>query len=123
VLGYGTKEGGHMKAVSFIGSEDPPEYVTYYDGNFDEKKALSKIDEDNLESIADNLGVDYVHMTKTSDIDACLAKVRSGIESAPKEKSEESTEGYSDTYYFFVIPLLLLLMFDFIYYKRRGGQV
>ena len=123
VLGYGTKEGGHMKAVSFIGSEDPPEYVTYYDDNFDEKKALSKIDEDNLESIADNLGVDYVHMTKTSDIDACLAKVRSGIESAPKEKSEESTEGYSDTYYFFVIPLLLLLVFDFIYYKRRGGQV
>ncbi len=123
VLGYGTKGGGHMRAVSFIGSDDPPEYVTYYDDNFDEKKALSKIDEGNLKSIADHLGVDYVHMTKTSDIDACLAKVRKGIESAPKEKSEESTEGYSDTYYFFVIPLLLLLLFDFIYYKRRGGQV
>lgn len=123
VLGYGTKEGGQMRAVSYIGSEDPPEYVTYYDGNFDEKRALSKIDESNLKSIAENLGVDYVHMTKTSDIDACLAKVRKGIESAPKVKSEDSTEGYADTYYLFVIPLLLLLLFDFIYYKRRGGQV
>ncbi len=123
VLGYGTKEGGHMRAVSYIGSEDPPEYVTYYDDNFDERKALSKIDERNLEGIADNLGVDYVHMTKTSDIDACLAKVKQGMESAPKEKSEDSTEGYADTYYMFVLPLLLLLLFDFIYYKRRGGRV
>lgn len=123
VLGYGTKEGGAMRAVSYIGSEDAPEYVTYYDDDFNERKALSKIDEKNLKSIADNLGVDYVHMTKTSDIDSCLSKVRTGIESAPKEKSEESTEGYSDTYYLFVIPLLLLLVFDFIYYKRRGGQV
>lgn len=123
VLGYGTKEGGPMRAVSYIGSEDPAEYVTYYDDNFDERKALSKIDEGNLKSIADNLGVDYVHMTNSSDIDACLAKVRKGIEAAPKVKSEESTEGYEDIYYWFVIPLLLLLVFDFIYYKRRGGQV
>ncbi len=122
VLGYGTKEGGAMRAVSYIGSEDAPEYVTYYDDDFNERKALSKIDENNLNSIADNLGVDYVHMTETSDIDFCLSKIRQGIEAAPKVKSEEGTEGYSDTYYFFVIPLLLLLVFDFLYYKRRGGQ-
>ncbi len=122
VLGYGTKEGGPMRAVSYIGSEDAPEYVTYYDDDFNEQKALSKIDEDNLQSIAGDLGVEYVHVTKTSDMDKCLSKVRQGIEAAPKVKSEESTEGYADTYYLFVIPLLLLLVFDFIYYKRRGGR-
>ena len=121
VLGYGTKEGGAMRAVSYIGSEDAPEYVTYYDDNFDERKALSKIDEKNLQSIADNLGVDYVHMTEVSDIDRCLSKIRQGMEAAPKVKNEESLEGYADTYYFLVIPLLLLLIFDFLYYKRKGG--
>ncbi len=122
VLGYGTKEGGPMKAVAFIGSDDEPEYVTYYDDDFNEQKALSKIDEKNLKSMAEDIGVEYVHMTKTSDIDKVLAKARQGLESAPKVKNEESTEGYADTYYLFVIPLLLLLLFDFIYYKRRGGQ-
>lgn len=122
VLGYGTKEGGAMRAVAFIGSEDAPEYVTYYDDNFEERKALSRIDEKNLRSMAENLGVDYVHMTEVSQIDNCLAQIRRGIESAPKVKTSDTTEGYADIYYLFVIPLLGLLVFDFLYYKNRGGE-
>lgn len=122
VLGYGTTEGGPMRMVSYIGAEDEPEYITYYDDNFDERNALSVIDEKNLKSIAENIGIEYVHMTDTSKIDDCLARVKKGIESAPKEKASDTTEGYEDIYYLFVIPLLLLLVFDFLYYKRRGGM-
>ncbi|MBE5881933.1 MAG: VWA domain-containing protein [Lachnospiraceae bacterium] len=120
VLGYGTERGGPMRAVAFIGSEDAPEYITYYDDDFEEQNAVSKIDEDNLRSIADNLGLDYVHMKEQSEIDRCLQQVKQGIESAPKIAERDTLEGYSDTYYWFVIPLLILLGIDFIYYRKRN---
>ena len=121
VLGYGTKEGGPMKALPFIGSEEEPEYITYYDDDFEEQNAISKMDEDNLEEIAEMMGVDYVHMTEPSEVDDSLEKISRGIASAPKSKETDSTAGYADTYYWFVIPLLILLLFDFCYYKKRGN--
>ena len=60
VLGYGTSHGGQMH---------------YYDELYDEvvlvedkrtfpyEPAISCIDEDNLEQIADDLGIEYIHMT------------------------------------------------------------
>ncbi|MBQ8526850.1 MAG: VWA domain-containing protein [Lachnospiraceae bacterium] len=119
VLGYGTESGGRMRAVSFIGSEEEAEYLTYYDDDFEEKDALSKIDEGNLEKIAENLGVKYVHMTDASKIDDSLSDITRGIQNAPKSIETDSTEGYADIYYWFVLPLLLLLIFDFIYYRKR----
>lgn len=121
VLGYGTKQGGPMKALPFIGSEEEPEYITYYDDDFEEQNAISKLDEDNLQEIADMMGVDYVHMTETSEVDASLARIRRGIASAPKSMEKDSTDGYADTYYWFVLPLLALLVIDFCYYKKRGN--
>ncbi len=120
VLGYGTQEGGPMRAISFFGSEDEKEYLTYYDVDLGDQKSISKIDEANLKTIAGDMGVEYIHMTEPSQMDESLTKIRRGIETAPKEKKADSTEGYSDIYHWFVIPLLLLLVIDFIYYKRRG---
>lgn len=118
VLGYGTKSGGKMKAVAFTG-DDEAEYLTYYDENFDEKPALSKIDEDNLESIADDLGVSYVHMEKQSEIDDELKVILNNMKNASPNEEVTSTDGYADTYYIFVIPLLLLFIVDYIYYRRK----
>lgn len=118
VLGYGTLEGGPMKTVAFTGDEEEPEYLYYYEG-LDEIKAISKIDEDNLESIAYDLGVHYVHMTEQSQIDDVLESIQEDIKNSNQESTGKSTDGYSDTYYWFVIPLVLLLAIDFLYYKRK----
>ena len=118
VLGYGTKKGGKMKVGAFT-NDDEPEYLTYYDDDFDEQTALSKIDEDNLESIADDLGVSYVHMEKQSEIDDELKDILNNMKKASPDENIKSTDGYTDIYYIFVLPLLLLFIVDYIYYRRK----
>lgn len=119
VLGYGTKEGGPMKAVDFSFSDEPPEYLYYYDDNFDKQKAISKIDEDNLRSVASDLGVDYIHATKQSDLYDKISDIKKNISGEVAADNEDSRSGYSETYYYFVIPLAVLLVIDLIYYRRK----
>ncbi len=119
VLGYGTAEGGYMQTVPMSFTEDEPEYLYYYDDNFDKKKALSKIDEKNLGSIASDLELDYIHMTKPSDIYAKVEDIKEHMGESMESKEGDSTAGYSETYYYFLIPLILLLVFDLMYYKKK----
>ncbi len=118
VLGYGTEEGGKMHAVAFFGDEEIEE-LYYYDEDYNRRPALSCIDEENLQSIAEDMGVAYVHMTKTSQIDAVLNEVLFEMENADDATEEGSLAGYSDTFFYLLIPLIPLLVFDFIYYKRK----
>lgn len=118
VLGYGTSKGGKMRVAAFTG-DDELEELYYYDENFDRKPALSKIDENNLKSIASDFGVDYVHMTKKTDIDDTLQEIIEEIKYLARKKEINSTEGYADVYFYFIIPLMLLLTVDYIYYKRK----
>ncbi|KRF17885.1 hypothetical protein ASG90_06025 [Nocardioides sp. Soil797] len=64
VLGYGTEAGGKMLRYE---DEDAPtdSYVT--DDNYDD--ALSKIDEENLETVASEMGVDYQHREAPGGLD------------------------------------------------------
>lgn len=119
VLGYGTKKGGYMKAFTSSYSDEPPEYLYYYNDDFDKVKAVSKIDEDNLKDIAEDLGVDYNHMTKKSDIQKVVEDIKNNMEDQLTADSEDKESGYSETYFYFVIPLVLLLAFDLLYYKRK----
>lgn len=119
VLGYGTAEGGHMQTVSMSFTDDEPEYLYYYDDNFDRVKAVSKIDEENLNSIAEDLGVDYVHMTKHSDIYSKVESIKDNMSGVITTENQDSTAGYSETYYYFLIPLIAILVFDLMYYKRK----
>ena len=119
VLGYGTKKGGAMKVLKFVGDEDKPEYLYYYDDDFNEVKAISKIDEDNLKQIASDLGIHYVHMKKQSEIHEEIEKLQKEIGEHGTYDENDSKKGYKETYYFFMIPLLLLLIFDYVYYKRK----
>lgn len=119
VLGYGTEQGGPMKPVEHYLEESEWEYLTYYDDNFDEQKALSKIDEKNLKSIASDFGVDYIHMTEQSKIHSTIKDLQEKVDKLEPAKDMESKEGYEDTYFWFVIPLLVLLIVDFIFTKKR----
>jgi Ca-activated chloride channel family protein len=59
VLGYGTEEGAKMPEADDLSTDDG--YVYDQDRNED---AISRIDEDNLRTIAAELDVDYEHRTE-----------------------------------------------------------
>jgi Ca-activated chloride channel family protein len=69
VLGYGTEDGGRMLANAglYTDESEEPEYILDR-SSYPYKEALSKIDEDNLRAIADQLGVSYVHREGPSPI-------------------------------------------------------
>lgn len=71
VLGYGTKEGGRMARTLADGSTG--EDVTDAQGN----PGVSKIDEEQLQQIADQLGLPYVHRTG-GDIEPAMAEADPG---------------------------------------------
>ena len=119
VLGYGTADGGGMKVVPFTGSDDEPEYLYYNNEDYAKIKGVSKIDEDNLKSIASDMGIPYVHMTKQTKIDTEINTIQSQMRFSVQDSEMNSIDNYTDIYYFFVIPLVLLLIFDYIYYKRK----
>ncbi len=119
VLGYGTEKGGSMKAPAFTGDEDEPEEIYYYDENYDRQTAISKIDESNLKKIASDMGVSYVHMTSTAQIDKTLNSISREIQANASAEELNVTEGYADTYFYLLPALILLLAFDFIYYKTK----
>lgn len=113
VMGYGTSKGGQMHYYD----EFHDETVLVEDKrSFPYKPAVSKIDEKNLKQLSSDLGLEYVHMDSSEDIDSVLQKSLKLMDA----EQEESTEyGYADMYYWFVIPLAVLIAYEFISVKRR----
>ena len=65
VLGYGTAQGATMQV--YVGRDEDPElYIHDYDTG---TEAVSRIDESNLNKIADELGVMYAHRSAPSPVD------------------------------------------------------
>lgn len=113
VLGYGTSDGGYMKYIDY---NDEEVYVTYYDKNYNEKKGVSVIDEDNLNSIADDIGIKYVNMKKQSNIDSIIKDIN---KNANSQMSDDTKDAYDDLYFIFVLPLLVLLILLYKEYKEE----
>ena len=112
VLGYGTKKGGKMK--NKFQSATSEEYLKDKD-NYS-KDAISKLNEPNLKAIASDLDIDYVHMTKSSDIDKVLANVNK-----IKGTGEVETElSYKDIYYYFSFIFIILLLVE-LFLDRRNA--
>lgn len=97
-----------MYLISYDEEETPLQDETDYPY----KDAVSKIDEDNLQQLADDMGIRYVHMTAQENIEDTLEEIRQSVAISTVEGGEIS--GYQDIYYWFVFPLLLLLIYDFI---------
>lgn len=116
VLGYGTTNGGYMKVTDrYSGStsylEDKTDYSIY-----PYPKAVSKIDESNLKAIANDMGVDYINMSKQPNINSKISEIKSRYEDA---SSVENKNGYTDLYFVFAVPLLGLLVYEFVVYKKK----
>ena len=118
VLGYGTQAGGKMVNSTYADEPTSPYYyIYYYDDNYYNVTAISKIDENNLKQIASDIGIDYIQMSKTSNIDYKINDIKEQISNS--QTNEEKMSTYQDIYYYFAIPLVILLIVDFIIRKRR----
>ena len=92
-------------------------YLYYYDDNYNRVAAISKLDETNLKKIASDIGIDYIQMSKTSNINYKLSDIKQQISNS--QTTEEKISSYKDIYYYFAVPLVILLIVDFIVQKRR----
>ena len=114
VLGYGTNNGGYMKVLNYSKTWEYLKDST--SSEYPYPNAISKIDENNLKKLSKDMGIDYINMSKQSNIDKKLKQL-------DKEKNESSKKidisSYKDIYYIFVIPLCLFLIYDLINFKRR----
>ena len=91
-------------------------YVYYFDNKYNKKIAISKIDEENLNKIASDIEIDYIHMNKSSDIDNKLNDI---IKNNTKlNNKNKKTNQYKDIYYYFAVILIILLIINFIIQKR-----
>lgn len=115
VLGYGTKSGGQMKVKYSMLDEDDEEYIQDK-SDYPYKNAVSKIDEDNLNKLASDLGIDYINMSKQSNIDSKLKDIKQGVVT---NSSNSNMALKTDIYYILAIPLSVLLIFEFVNYRKK----
>ncbi len=108
VLGYGTDKGGVMSTGSWGSHVRDPET------NDD---AISKIDENNLQKVATDLDIDYIHMKSTNNVKYLVESIKNGS-SLTIEKSDSVS--YEDTYYIYAVALLVMLIIELIIFVRRG---
>lgn len=113
VMGYGTSSGGYMKQKDRATEQE--EYLTDSSNHYN--KAISKIDESNLKKIAKDMDVDYVTMTKQSNINSKLKEIERLVNNSAETIEKNN---YDDIYYVFVIPLLILLILEFNRFRRKN---
>ncbi len=108
VLGYGTAEGGTMRsydgtADTGFGTDAP--YITDGTG----QPAVSRINEDNLRTVANQLGVQYVHRIEPGPVEDLVAGVDVAQITADGRRDVTS---YEDVYWPFAVALALLLVWE-----------
>lgn len=115
VLGYGTSKGGNMYIKDYfsddlVAIEDKSEYPY--------KKAVSKIDEENLKAIAKDMDIEYINMTTENKLDMVIDNIKKDTALLGDEDSR--LDGYKDIYFIFIIPLVGMLVYEFVNWKRKG---
>ena len=118
VLGYGTAEGGPMRQFSgfsnpFADPEDVPDYIQDYSSGTP-TPAVSRIDEDNLRAIAEQLGVEYSHRSATSGIGPVLDGLDVGDVTVTDGSQTAAVE-------FYWIPAALLGIIALLELARLSG--
>ena len=104
VLGYGSEAGGRMHIKSY---DDTVEEIMD-NSDYPPVPAVSRIDEDNLKKIADDMGINYVNCNNGCEIDDIIDDITKKAE-VREESVDVKTEGMNDIYFWLVIPLVILL--------------
>ncbi|WP_434967000.1 vWA domain-containing protein [Janibacter indicus] len=113
VLGYGTEAGGRMASTSADGTTG--EDIKDSQGN----PGVSKIDEKQLEEIADQLGVPYTHRAG-GDIAPALEDADPGT---TVEGEGAAIETYTSLIWVFALLMSLLLLIDLFVTTREIGRL
>lgn len=111
VWGYGTSGGGRMQETRGYWNDEDTEYIVDPSTGSD---AVSKIDEGNLRTIADDMGVDYVHRTAGSSVSFDFPDVDRVI-----EEREETTRAVSEFTWVLFIPIVVWLAVEGVLAARR----
>lgn len=117
VLGYGTSEGGNMYVKSYYTDR---EELLEDTSSYPRKPAVSVIDEKNLKSIASDIGVKYINMNDSTNIDSTISKIKK--ESVSESKDGKVT-GYVDIYYIFAAMLVVVMMWEFVDIRRKSREI
>lgn len=107
VLGYGSTSGGNMHIKTYDGTVE--EIMDTSDYPY--KPAVSRINEDNLEKIAADLGIKYINCNNGCDVDDVIDDIIENAE-VKEESVDVESEAMADTYYWLLIPLVILLGFE-----------
>ena len=114
VLGYGTELGGKMLIKQKINDTNNNKYVDENGYLLDgDNVAISKYNEKNLKSLANNIGLEYVHVDNATKIKYVIERM---VIERMGDRSE--TEKYTDLYYYLAFILLILFMIE-LYHSRR----
>ena len=116
VLGYGTEKGEKIaiKQKLWLITAQESDYIDkngYLKGS--DGLAIAKYNENNLQNLASNIGLDYVHVTDSSLLKSELEKIVKDINA--KEKIQ-----YKDLDYYFSWLLLLLIFYELLYNRSLG---
>lgn len=103
VLGYGTAEGATMPAADDLSGDEG--FV--YDQDTGED-AVSRLDEDNLEAIADQLAIDYEHRTEPGG----MAAIADRFEASYSSGDSEGAAAEHDLTWVFGLLLLALVLLE-----------
>lgn len=119
VLGYGTSQGGKMKVKSkYAENAEDADAEPYLQDQSQRPytDAISHMDETTLKSIAQDMGIAYIHMDTPANIDYKIQEIKQQIVNTPVSRLSHS---HRDIYYVFALPLALLLIYELIFLRRR----
>lgn len=117
VLGYGTSEGGNMYVKSYYTDR---EELLEDTSSYPRKPAVSVIDEKNLKSIASDIGVKYINMNDSTNIDSTISKIK---KKSVSESKDGKVTGYADIYYIFAAMLVVVMMWEFVDIRRKSREI
>lgn len=115
VLGYGTQKGGKI----YIQDDDGRYAMTYYNENFDEVEAVSKLNETNLKKIASDMGISYIHMEKGNEADGIVNGI---LKSSGEDNVTQDASNTKSTGAYFAIVLILLMIYEFFSMHIRHNE-
>lgn len=113
VLGYGTEKGGHMKRYDPL-LKDDNFIMDTSDGS--SKKAVSKIDQGQLKSLAQETGLTYVYRSEPSDLTEITASAEGELVTGSATRALEVPQLLL---WPFAIALSLLLVWELVWVSNR----
>ena len=112
VLGYGTEKGGTMELKTGYDFDQVEQIMDESDWPY--VPAVSRMDAKNLENIASQMGVPFIHMGEKSSLDEVIENTAALATMESPVKENDPVKSATDIYYWLVVPIALMLGFEYV---------